>query len=82
MIRSSEYRFAPNQQIPPYPCTAVEEVDRPQGVVPHHLPRTNPFLGEFGNKYNLPMEVTLGGAATMYPELARKLQRERNAAKP
>ena len=22
MIRSSEYRFAPNQQIPPYPCTA------------------------------------------------------------
>jgi hypothetical protein len=26
------------------------------------------------------MEVTLGGAATMYPELARKLLRERNGA--
>jgi hypothetical protein len=78
MIRSSEYRLALNQQIPPYPCTAVEEVDRPQGVVPHHLPGTNQFLKEFGEKHNLPLEVTMGGAATMYPELARKIQRERN----
>jgi len=78
MIRSSEYRFSPNQQIPPYPCTAVEEVAREQGVVPHYLPGTNPFLKEFGEKYNLPLEVTMGGAATMYPELARKIQRERN----
>jgi hypothetical protein len=78
MIRSSEYRLALNQQIPPYPCTAVEEVDRLQGVVPHHLPGTNQFLKEFGDKHNLPLEVTMGGAATMYPELARKIQRERN----
>jgi hypothetical protein len=81
MIRSSEYRLALNQQIPPYPCTAVEEVDRPQGVVPHHLPGTNQFLKEFGQKHNLPPEVTMGGAATMYPELARKIQRARNEAK-
>jgi hypothetical protein len=81
MIRSSEYRLALNQQIPPYPCTAVEEVDRPQGVVPHHLPGTNEFLKEFGQKHNLPVEVTMGGAATMYPELARKIQRARNEAK-
>ena len=47
--------------------------------VPHELPGTNPFLGEFGKKYNLPMEVTQGGAATMYPEAARKLEAERNA---
>jgi hypothetical protein len=78
MIRSSEYRFAPNQQITPYPCTAVEEIDRPQGVVPHHLPGTNPFLREFGEKFNVPIEATMGGAASMYPELARKIQRERN----
>jgi hypothetical protein len=81
MIRSSEYRLALNQQIPPYPCTAVEEVDRPQGVVPHHLPGTNQFLKEFGQKHNLPVEVTMGGAATMYPELARKIQRARNESK-
>ena len=61
MIRSSEYRLALNQQIPPYPCDVVEEVVRPKGVVPHYLPGKNPFLGEFGKKYNLPMEVTLGG---------------------
>ena len=29
MIRSSEYRWSPNQQIPAYPCTPVEEIDRP-----------------------------------------------------
>lgn len=81
MIRSSEYRLALNQQIPPYPCTAVEEVDRPQGVVPHHLPGTNQFLKEFGQKYSLPPEVTMGGVATMYPELARKIQKARNETK-
>jgi hypothetical protein len=78
MIRSSEYRLAPNQQIPPYPCDAVEEVVRAKGVVPHELPGKNSFLGEFGKKYNLPLEVTLGGPQTMYPELARKIEAERN----
>ena len=80
MIRSTEYRLVPALQIPPYPCTVVEEIDRPAGVVPHYLPGENPFLTDFGKKYNLPMEVTLGGAATMYPELPRKLLKERNGA--
>src|SRR5689334_20924843 len=79
MIRSSEYRLALNQQIPPYPCTVVDEVDRPRGKVPHELPGENHFLGEFGQKYNIPIEATGGGAATMYPELARKIVKERNA---
>ena len=81
MIRSSEYRLVLGQQIPPYPCTVVEEVDRPSGVVPHYLPGTNPFLTEFGKKYNLPTEITLGGAATMYPEAARKVSAAANAKK-
>ena len=80
MIRSSEYRLALNQQIPPYPCTVVEEIDRPAGVVPSYLPGKNPFLSEFGQKYGLPTDVTLGGAATMYPEAARKVTAEKNAA--
>ena len=79
MIRSSEYRLQPGMQIPPYPCTVVEEVDRPAGVVPHYLPGQNKFLNDFGKKYNLPLDVVQGGAATMYPEAARKLIRERNA---
>jgi hypothetical protein len=78
MIRSSEYHLTLNQQIPPYPCTVVEEVDRPAGVVPSYMPGQNPFLPEFGEKYKIPMEATSGGAATMYPELARKIQKEKN----
>lgn len=78
MIRSSEYRLALNQEIPPYPCTVVDEVDRPRGKVPHEMPGQNSFLGEFGQKYNLPIEVTRGGAETMYPELPRKIVKERN----
>jgi hypothetical protein len=78
MIRSSEYRLALNQQIPPYPCDVVEEVVRPKGDVPHYMPGANPFLGEFAKKYNLPTEVTLGGAESMYPEAARKLIRAAN----
>lgn len=81
MIRSSEYRLALNQQIPPYPCTVVSEVDRPRGVVPSEMPGANPYLGEFGEKYNIPIEATKGGAASMYPELARQIVKERNAAK-
>ena len=80
MIRASEYRLVLPMQIPPYPCTVVEEIDRPAGVVPHYQAGENPFLADFGKKYNLPMEVTLGGAATMYPELPRKILRERNGA--
>jgi hypothetical protein len=54
-------------------------VDRPAGVVPHYLPGQNQFLNDFGKKYNLPLDVVQGGAATMYPEAARKIVRERNA---
>ena len=78
MIRSSEYRLALNQQIPPYPCTVVDEVDRPRGKIPHEMPGENHFLGEFGQKYNIPIDATRGGAETMYPELPRKIVKERN----
>jgi hypothetical protein len=78
MIRSSEYRLALNQQIPPYPCDVVEEVVRPKGEVPHYMPGANPFLDEFAKKYNLPAELTLGGPDSMYPEAARKLIRAAN----
>ena len=42
---------------------------------------TTQEIKEFGQKYDLPLEVTLGGAATMYPELARKVIKEKNAKK-
>ena len=52
-----------------YPCQSVVEIaDRARGAVPHYLPGENPFVNEFADKYHLPREAVLGGAATMYPE--------------
>jgi hypothetical protein len=73
-VRTTNWALDPHQQIAPYPCQAVVEVERPQGVVPHHLLGTNTFLREFAAKESLPFEPTRGGAETMYPEYMIKLQ--------
>ena len=72
-IRTTNWVLDPTQQIAPYPCEAVVEVDRPLGAVPHHLPGTNTFLSEFPKKYGLPEQATRGGAETTYPEYQIKL---------
>ena len=74
LVRSQEYRLALNQQIPPYPCDVVEEVDRPKGVVPHQLPGTNTFIKEFADRIHVPEAVIRSGAETMYPEIRKKLK--------
>jgi len=57
-----------------WPCQIVDEIaGRPDGAVPHYLPGTNPFVHEFADKFGLPLEATMGGAATMYPEFMLKL---------
>lgn len=73
-IRTTNWVLDPRQQIAPYPCEAVDEVERPKGSIPHHLFGTNTFLGEFPKKYNLPEEATRGGAETMYPEYQQKMK--------
>jgi hypothetical protein len=72
-VRSTDYELDLHQQIPPYPCEVVEEVDRPNGAVPHHLPGTNTFLGEFPARYGIPPQAASGGAETMYPEYRLKI---------
>jgi len=72
-IRTTDYELDLHQQIPPYPCAVVEEVDRPAGVVPHFLPGTNPSLTEFSSRHELPEEAARGGAETMYPKYQLKL---------
>ena len=72
-VRTTNWALDPHQTIAPYPCEAVVEVERPQGLVPSHLPGTNTFLREFASKFNLPFEPTRGGAETMYPEYATKI---------
>jgi hypothetical protein len=73
-IRTTDYQLDLHQRVPPYPCEMVQEVERPKGVVPHHLFGTNNDLKEFSERYGLPFEATRGGADTMYPDYRKKLK--------
>jgi hypothetical protein len=58
-----------------WPCEIVVEIaGRPREAVPHYLPGQNPFVREFADRYGIPLEAAMGGAATMYPEYMLKLQ--------
>jgi hypothetical protein len=73
-VRTTDFLFAKNQQMAPYPCEAVEEVaGRDPAYVPHHLPGTNRFLDEFPKKAGIPAAAAMGGAETMYPEYRLKM---------
>ncbi len=72
-VRTTDFVLDLQQVIAPYPCESVVEVERPLGVVPHHLPGNNTFLTEFPTKYKLPTEAARGGAETMYPEYKTKV---------
>ncbi len=76
LIRSTEYRLNLAQQVPPYPCTVVTEVVRPDGVVPNWLPGKNDQIYSFSDYYGLPRSLYFDGAETMYPEYRQKLERE------
>jgi hypothetical protein len=80
LIRSTEYVLDLKQNISPYPCTVVEEVDRPKGVVPHRLPWENEEVKYFSEKHKIPFDVVTAGAATMYPEIQQKLKSSADAA--
>ena len=73
-IRTTDYELDLHQQVAPYPCGVVAEVDRPRGVIPHLLPGTNPYLHEFSDDYKIPFDATRGGPETMYPEYREKLK--------
>lgn len=80
LIRSTEYRLDLNLRIPPYPCTIVTEVVRPDGYVPHWLPGTNDQIYSFSDAYGLPRSLYFDGAETMYPEYREKLERARQTS--
>jgi hypothetical protein len=81
-IRTADFVYSPQQQIAPWPCEVVDEVDRPEGVVPHHLPGTNPFLNEFPANHGIPPEAARGGAETMYPEYQLKMKNMKLLPRP
>jgi glyoxylase-like metal-dependent hydrolase (beta-lactamase superfamily II) len=56
-------------------CFPREEIARPEPhYVPHYLPGANPFVGELATKLRIPVQATLGGADTAYPEYREKLR--------
>jgi hypothetical protein len=73
-IRSTDYELDVHQQVPPYPCEMVTEIERPKGMIPHHLPGTNTQVREFSERYEIPFEATRGGAETSYPDYRKKLK--------
>jgi hypothetical protein len=80
LIKTNGFRLTNQSALQPYPCESVEEVDRPAGVVPHHLPGQNPYLHEFADRFKLPFEATRGGAETALPEYAKKIAADAAAA--
>jgi cyclase len=73
LVWSTGYRLNLGQQIPPYPCTVVKEIDRPKGVVPHFLPGTNTNLNQFANRLKIPPQAIWAGTETMFPEFKSRL---------
>jgi hypothetical protein len=83
-IRTRDYIFEAGGQyiqFPPFPCESVEEIIRPRGAIPHHLPDTNKFLDEFPTKHGIPPQAARGGAETMYPEYQDRIRRTTTAPK-
>jgi hypothetical protein len=59
-----------------FKCFTSEEIAREEPhYVPHYLPGQNPFIGEHAKQLGIPVEATLGGAETAYPEYREKLKR-------
>jgi hypothetical protein len=73
-VRTTDYELDLRQQVPPYPCGVVQEVDRKAGEIPHFLPGENPYMKEFAIRHALPYEATRGGAETMYPDFLQKMK--------
>jgi glyoxylase-like metal-dependent hydrolase (beta-lactamase superfamily II) len=71
-VRTTDYELDLRQQVPPYPCGVVQEVDRKKGEVPSFLPGANPYTSEFATRHKLPIDTTRGGSATMYPDFLTK----------
>jgi hypothetical protein len=80
-ILSRTYELDPALQIAVYPAPCNPGIEAPglaAGAVPHYLPGENPFVNEMPKRYGLPMDATLGGPETVYPEFRKRLLNQYN----
>lgn len=68
LVKSNEYELMKNAAMDPYPCSAVDEIPRAQGIVPMHLPGPNPMMQEWAVRHHVPVQAADGGPDTMMPE--------------
>jgi hypothetical protein len=73
MFRSSDFRWAPTQNVGNYPCQIVTELEHEQGWLPHWLPGENPYLDLYSKTRDVIPEAARGGAATMLPDMRKKV---------
>lgn len=74
------YPFTRNDGPTFYKCFPGEETASDKYYVPHFLPGENFLLDEFAGKAMVPRWVMAAGGATMYPEFADSIARDRPLA--
>ena len=75
LIKSEDLNLNAGTNFNPFwNCEFVEEGEHNRGAVPSYMPGENPWMAEYAAQHNLPQEVTLGGAATMYPEYRTRMK--------
>ena len=73
MVRSTDFRWAPAQNVGNYPCLIVAELEHDQGWVPHWLPGQNPNTDLYSKTNGIIQEAARGGPETMMPEFRKKV---------
>ncbi len=76
LVKSEEFALNPDPEAfnPFWPCEYVEEGERSHDDVPSYMPGENPWISEYAATHDLPVEATLGGAETIYPEYRERLK--------
>jgi hypothetical protein len=76
LVKSEEFALNPDPEAfnPFWPCEYVEEGERSHADVPSYMPGENPWISEYAATHDLPLEATLGGAETIYPEYRERLK--------
>ena len=76
LIKSEDYNLNPNPNsyTPYWPCEYTDEGEHERGKVPSYFWGENPYVAQYAAEHNLPQDVTLGGAETMYPEYRDKVK--------
>jgi hypothetical protein len=77
-IFSISYKLNPHTQLVYFPCTIIENLNE-TGKVPNALPsQAKPYLTDWINQFNLPLEAVRGYRDTLYPEYQLKIKKSSN----